>query len=151
MPNAASSNETLTLTRTSSPWRGRVRDAVPPKNASKMSPKPPKMSKPSKPPALLSRAVADACVAEAVVLLAAFGVTQDLVGLVDLLEALGGVAGLVAVGVILHRLLPEGFADIFLGRLGADAKHVVVVAFGGHGDEAITATGARVQAPARVR
>ena len=51
-PNAASSNVTLRLTRTSSPWRGRVRDAVPlPKNASKMSPKPPKMSKPSKPPA----------------------------------------------------------------------------------------------------
>jgi hypothetical protein len=65
---------------------------------------------------------------EAIVQLALLGVAQDLVRLVDLLEArLGlGVAG-VDVGVVLARELAERGADRLLARLAPHAQYPVVV------------------------
>ena len=87
-------------------------------------------SPPPKPPAAGPEA------ADLVVLLALVGVTEDVVGGGDLLEALLG-AG-VGVGVVLLGQLPVGAGDLLVGRRRTRPQDLVVVLFepfalGGHG------------------
>src|SRR5581483_4027382 len=66
-------------------------------------------------------------VPEAVVHRPPLGVGEDLVGLVDLLEARLGPRLLVSVRVVLHRQAPERLFDLVRSRVPRDAEHVVVV------------------------
>ena len=96
-PKAASSNERSTTISRSAPRRGAFARAVvgpPPKNASKMSPNAAEVVEALEAAAPVA---ADARVAELVVGGALPGVGEHLVGLVYLLELLGGVVRLVAV------------------------------------------------------
>src|SRR4029078_3969417 len=69
---------------------------------------------------------------EHVVGLAALSIRQDLVGLVDLLEALGGARLRVHVRVPLLRQLAERLLDVGVGGGPLDAEDHVVVELGGH-------------------
>ena len=69
---------------------------------------------------------------EGVVGLAALGIGEDLVGLVDLLEALVGARFRVDVGVPLLGELAEGLLDVGVARAARHAEDVVVVALAGH-------------------
>ena len=101
-----------------------------PKKSSKMSAKVEAKSapKPWRRLALLEGGMAEAVIGGALV-----AVLEDLVGLVDFLEAVlaVGVAG-IAVGVELHRELAIGGLEIGVGRAAFDAQHLVIVALG-HG------------------
>ena len=66
--------------------------------------------------------------AQLVVGLALLGVAEDLVGLVDLLEALSAAGALVDVRMVLARKLPEGLLDVGLAGRPRDAEGRVVVA-----------------------
>ena len=101
------------LRRTSAPRAGPrcVRACAPPKNASKMSPRPPK-PKPSKPRAKPSAPPCAAAWPKRSYIGAALGVGEHLVGLVDLLEARLGARLLVAVGVVLHRQAAERLLEV---------------------------------------
>ena len=60
-------------------------------------------------------------------------VGQYVVGLVRLLEPLGGgLVALVAVRVVLHGQLPEGALQLVGGRASANSEDLVVVALDGH-------------------
>ena len=71
--------------------------------------------------------------AEAVIGRALVGVLEDLVGLVDFLEAVLGVlvAG-IAVRMTLHRLLAEGDLDVAVACGALDRQRFVVAALGHH-------------------
>src|SRR5262245_20782031 len=75
---------------------------------------------------------AEAGPAEHVVRLATLRVGEDLVGLVDLLEALSSGRVGVDVGVPLLGQLPEGLLDVGVARGSLDAEGCVVVELGGH-------------------
>jgi hypothetical protein len=60
--------------------------------------------------------------AEAVVVRAALGVREDLVGLGDLFEAGLGRGVVVRVGVVLTRESPIGALQFLLGRVGLDLE-----------------------------
>ena len=79
-----------------------------------------------------SAVVAEARLAEHVVRLPAPRIGQDLVGLVDLLEAFLGSRIRVHVGVPLLGELAECLLDVGVGRGPFDAENDVVIAFGGH-------------------
>ena len=96
-----------------------------------MSEKPPKPAAPSKPPSV--PVPRDARPAEHVVRLPALRVGQDLVRLVDLLEARLRLGILVDVGVPLLGEPAEGALDLGVVGSPLDAQHLVVVAFGCHG------------------
>ena len=131
-PKAASSKSRSRVMRRSAPRRAvdRVR-APPPKNASNMSPEAAEVGE-----ALEARAAVrvHAGVAQPVVPGPLLGVGQHLVGLVDLLEALGGVGAPVPVGVVLQRELPERLSHLFVGSGSGQPQDLVVVSLlGGHG------------------
>src|SRR5262249_32267631 len=65
-------------------------------------------------------------VAEAVVDLALLAVAEDLVGLIDLLEARAGAVLPVDVRVVLTRQAAEGAPDVVLAGVARDAEHFVV-------------------------
>ncbi|HTV74962.1 MAG TPA: hypothetical protein VME66_14785 [Candidatus Acidoferrales bacterium] len=67
--------------------------------------------------------------AERVVLAALLGVTEDLVGLLDLLELLLGffLLGRIRIRVPLARKLAIGGLDVFLGRILGDTEDLVIV------------------------
>ncbi len=74
--------------------------------------------------------------ADLVVLLALLGIPQYVVGRADLLEAL--LRSWVGIGVVLLGELAVGARDLFVGRRGHDAEHLVVIlleplALCGHG------------------
>jgi hypothetical protein len=69
---------------------------------------------------------------EHVVRLPALGIGEDLVRLVDLLEAIVRLVGLVDIGVPRLGELAEGALDVRVARATGNAEHVVVVAFGRH-------------------
>ena len=71
--------------------------------------------------------------AEAVVLVSALGVAEDLIGGVCFLEALlGGLVVGIAIGVVLLRQPAVGLFDLLLGRVAADAEDLVRVLAIGH-------------------
>src|SRR4029077_125796 len=77
----------------------------------------------ARPAALLERGVP-----KAVVLRAALRVGKDLVGLIDLLEPLLGLAVRILVGVILERELPVRSLEIVVVAGTRDAQHFIEVA-----------------------
>ena len=87
---------------------------------------------------------------EHVVPLAALGIAEDLVGLVDLLEPLLRLRFGVDVRVPLLGELAEGALDLGIGRAALDAEHLVVVVFGG-GHARCKDTGGRATARSRAR
>ena len=97
-----------------------------------MSPKPPKPAERSV--ALTGARAADARVAEHVIGLAALRVGQDLVGLVDLLEARVGIR--IGVDVRMPALgeLAERALDVVIARVARDAQDLVEVTGRGHSD-----------------
>src|ERR1700732_676380 len=68
--------------------------------------------------------------AELIVHLAFFGVGEDVVSFLHLLELFfrGFIAG-IQVGMIFSRELPVSLTDFLLGRLARDAEQIVVVLF----------------------
>ena len=107
--------------------------------------KPPPAAAAAGPPA-----AAEAEQRAAVVLLALLGVAEDVVGGLDLLEALlGPRVARVAVRVELARELAVGLLDLVVGRLLLDAQHLVEV-LTGHGYAATTTlAGRRTSSPMR--
>lgn len=81
-----------------------------------------------------SAAVAQPCVAVAVVAGFLFVVGEDFVGLGAFLEAFGGffISG-VAVRMKFHRLLAIRLLDLLGGRFPSDLQDFVIIAFGRHG------------------
>ena len=130
LPNTASANSSSRRTSASAPtWGPRRRVPAPPiwpKNASKMSPRPPSKPKPATPAGLGAE---DALGTEAVVAAPTLGVAQDLVGNGDLLEAsLGLGVTVVGVGVQLAGAGAVGPLDLVVAGLGADPEQRVEVA-----------------------
>ena len=117
-----------------SPAPAEAAPAPPPKKASKMSEKPPNPSNPAR----AAGTAIDAGPPERVVARPPLGIGQDLVRLVDLLEALLGRRIGVDVRVPLLGQLAEGALDLGVGRCPLDAEdHVEVALCRGHGDERI--------------
>src|SRR5262249_48126386 len=81
--------------------------------------------------AAASRSAIDAGMAKAIVCLALLGVTQHLIGFVDLLEAFFGALILIDVRVILAGKLTKRLLDLFLVGVARDTQNVVIVAFRG--------------------
>src|SRR5438034_16251 len=93
----------------------------------------------AEPEALARTATARPSLPVAVVEGALLGITQHLVRLRDLLEALfGGLVAVVAVGVILHGELAVGLLDVGLGSIAPHAQHRVVIARRLHSSSSLT-------------
>ena len=110
--------------------------APPPKNASKMSPKPEKSEEnpPSNPPPpayLPFEAFVNVSWPIRLVLGSLLGVGEGGVGLVDLLEPLLGAGLLADIGVVLPREVSIRLPDLFLVRCPGDPQAFVVIS-GGH-------------------
>ena len=91
--------------------------AAAPKNVSKMSPNPPKSPAPPNPAWPPPRSYCWRC----------FGVAQHVVGVGDLLEALGCLGARVHVGVQLAGEPTVRLLDLVGGRVACDAEHLVMV------------------------
>ena len=78
------------------------------------------------------RSAAHAGPAEHVVRLSALGIGEDLVRLVDLLEARVCLGILADVRMVLLGELPEGALDLGVARTTRDAKHLVEIPLGHH-------------------
>jgi hypothetical protein len=71
-------------------------------------------------------------VAELIVGAPLLGVAEHLVGLVDLLEAVGGAVLVVDIRMVLPGKTAKGLADIVLAGAAIDAQHLVVISLRGH-------------------